>query len=98
MLYCNCRMAVKLLSLCLLLALLFPIRAEKQTCLTFATNCNECIQSGPECAWCSDPHTKTRCHTLRGLQRAGCGKSYMYNPQGEVQIVRNDSRLKISLW
>ncbi|XP_044215552.1 integrin beta-1-like [Thunnus albacares] len=91
MLYCNCRMAVKLLCLCLLLALLFPSWAKKQTCLTSASNCNECIQSGPECAWCTAPHTNTPCHTLRGLQRAGCPKSHIYNPQGRVQVVRNDS-------
>lgn len=96
MLYCSCRMAVKLLCLCLLLVLvlvlLCPSWAEEQTCLTSASNCDECIQSGPECAWCTAPRSNIRCHTTKGLLRAGCRKRYMYNPRGRVQIVKNDSR------
>ncbi|XP_051263847.1 integrin beta-1-like [Dicentrarchus labrax] len=84
-------MAVKLLCLGLLLAQLGPSRAKQQTCLTSASNCDECMQSGPECAWCTAPHSNVRCHTLKGLQRAGCRKRYTYNSQGGVQVVRNDS-------
>lgn len=79
------------LGLCLLLTHLLPIWAKEQTCLTSASDCNECIQSGPQCAWCTDPHSKLRCHTLNRLRRAGCPKSHMYNPQGSVQVIRNDS-------
>ncbi|KAM6936117.1 integrin beta-1-B-like isoform 1-T2 [Lycodopsis pacificus] len=87
-------MSVKLLGyLCLLLVALCPSWAEQQQqqCLTSANNCDECIQSGPACAWCIGPHANTRCHTVKGLRRAGCRRSDMYNPQGRVQVVKNDS-------
>ncbi|XP_018541585.1 integrin beta-1 [Lates calcarifer] len=84
-------MAVKLLCLSLLLALLCTGWTKQQTCLLSASNCDECIQSGPECAWCTAPRSDVRCHTSKGLRRAGCHKSYVYNPQGAVQVVKNDS-------
>ncbi|XP_037641480.1 integrin beta-1-like isoform X1 [Sebastes umbrosus] len=84
-------MSVKLLGLCLLLVLLCPSWAEEQTCLTSASNCDECIQSGPACAWCTAPQSTIRCHTLKGLRRAGCRKRYVYNPEGMVQADKNDS-------
>ncbi|XP_073340701.1 integrin beta-1-like [Pagrus major] len=83
-------MAVKLLCLTLLLVLLCPIWAKKP-CLRSASTCDECIQSGPECAWCTAPQFNIRCHTLKGLQRAGCHEGDMYNPRGDVQVVKNDS-------
>ena len=89
---CNCRMAVKLLCLCLLLALLCPSWARKQTCLTSASSCDQCVQSGPECAWCTAPDSDVRCHSMKGLRRAGCPKRHIYNPQGLVQVVKNESR------
>lgn len=92
MLYSDCRMSVKLLGLGLLMVLLCPSWAKEQTCLTSASSCDECIRSGPECAWCTAPNANVRCHTLKGLRRAGCHKSHMYNPQGNVQVVKNDSR------
>lgn len=85
-------MAVKLLCLCLLLVLLCPSQAKKEQCLTSASNCDECIQSGPECAWCTEPHSNIRCHTSKGLRTAGCLKAHIYNPQGGMQVVRNGSR------
>ncbi|XP_056237792.1 integrin beta-1-like [Seriola aureovittata] len=91
MLCCNCGMAVKLLCLFLLLAVLYPSWAKEQTCLISASSCDECIQSGPECAWCTTPHSHIRCNTVKELQRAGCHQSYAYNPQGTVQVVKNDS-------
>ncbi|XP_053182324.1 integrin beta-1-like [Scomber japonicus] len=84
-------MTVKLLCLSLLLALPFLSWAKKQTCQISASNCNECIQSGPECAWCNAPYAHTHCHTLRGLQRQGCPEHHIYNPRGGMQVVRNDS-------
>ncbi|XP_039973258.1 integrin beta-1-like [Xiphias gladius] len=91
MFYRNCRMAVKLLCLCLLLALSCPSWAKQQTCLASASNCDECILSGSECAWCTAPRSNIRCHSLEGLRRAGCRESFMYNPQGTVQVVKNES-------
>ncbi|XP_053289414.1 integrin beta-1 [Pleuronectes platessa] len=84
-------MAVKLLCLCLLLAPLCPSWARKQTCLRSASSCDECVQSGPECAWCTAPNPDVRCHNMKGLRRAGCHKSHIYNPQGLVQVVKNES-------
>ncbi|XP_016893610.1 integrin beta-1-like isoform X2 [Cynoglossus semilaevis] len=79
-------MAIKLLCLCLLLALLGPIWAKKQPCLASASSCDQCIQSSPECAWCTAPGLSSRCQTSRGLRRAGCRKSHIYSPQGEVKV------------
>ncbi|KAK5862557.1 hypothetical protein PBY51_017939 [Eleginops maclovinus] len=90
-------MSVKLHALCLLLVLLCLSWAEDQTCLTSASNCDECIQSGPECAWCTAPKSHIRCHTLKELRRAGCRKRHMYNPQGRLQVVMNDSSIKPSI-
>ncbi|XP_040020296.2 integrin beta-1 [Gasterosteus aculeatus] len=84
--------ALKLLAyLGLLLVLSCLSGAEEQKCSTSAHNCDECIQSGPACAWCSAPNANIRCDTLKGLQRAGCHKSYVFNPRGRVQVVKNDS-------
>lgn len=93
LLYSNRRMsALKLLAyLGLLLVLSCLSGAEEQKCSTSAHNCDECIQSGPACAWCSAPNANIRCDTLKGLQRAGCHKSYVFNPRGRVQVVKNDS-------
>lgn len=87
-------MSVKLLCLCLLLVVLCPSWAEEQTCLISASNCEECIQSGPSCAWCTAPRANIRCHTLKGLLRAGCNESYVYNPQSRLQVVKNDSSIE----
>ena len=93
MVYSDCRMSVKLLGLGLLLVLLCRSWAKEQTkCRTSAASCDECVQSGPACAWCTAPNANVRCHTLKGLRRAGCPKSHTYNPQGEVQVVKNDTR------
>lgn len=85
-------MPVKLLYFGLLLVLVCCCWAKKQQCLKSIHTCDECIQSGSECAWCTAPDSKIRCHTLSGLERAGCLPEHVYNPQGGVQIARNDSR------
>ncbi|XP_055084194.1 integrin beta-1-like [Periophthalmus magnuspinnatus] len=36
-----------------------------------------------------DPLYKTRCNTMKMLQRAGCTSSQVYNPRGELTIKRN---------
>ncbi|XP_047455357.1 integrin beta-1-like [Mugil cephalus] len=84
-------MSLKLPRLCLLLALLCPCWAKEQPCRKSATSCDECVQSGPDCAWCTVPNGRTRCHTSERLRRAGCLKRHMYNPRGRVEVVKNDS-------
>ncbi|KAM3614393.1 uncharacterized protein V6R79_013391 [Siganus canaliculatus] len=85
-------MAVKLTCLCLLLALFSPSESKEGQCLMSASRCNECIQSGPDCAWCLEdkyPHKHIRCDTPQVLKREGCLKQY--NPQSGVQVTKNDS-------
>ncbi|XP_061919332.1 integrin beta-1-like [Entelurus aequoreus] len=85
-------MALKAMRLLLLLLpLLLPSWAEDETFLKPASNCNDCIQSDPQFAWCTAPGLKRRCHTVKGLRSAGCTTHFMYNPQGSVQVTRNDS-------
>lgn len=87
-----CRMAVKPVCLFLLLPLLLSGQAKKQTCLKSASTCSECILSGPQCVWCTDSGLKRRCHTLSALKRAGCDPHHVYNPQGRVHVIRNESK------
>ncbi|XP_041649744.1 integrin beta-1-like [Cheilinus undulatus] len=84
-------MSVKLLCFSLLVAVFCVSWAKEQNCLKSASNCEECLQSGPDCAWCTEPQSNVRCHTSKGLRRAGCQKSNIYNPKGRVEIIRNDS-------
>lgn len=86
----------KLLSLCLLLlTLLRPGWTKRNRCPTRASSCDECIQAGPQCAWCSQPFSSIHCQTPEALQRRGCPKSHIYNPQGEVPVVKISSRYSI---
>lgn len=89
-------MAVKLSHLFLLLVMPSLSLTSGQKCSTSDSSCNQCIQSGPECAWCTAPNSNIRCHTVKGLQRAGCHKSHIYKPQSSVQVIRNDSRTDIA--
>ncbi|XP_068179626.1 integrin beta-1-like [Antennarius striatus] len=84
-------MDLKLLCLFLLLVLISHSCTKKQTCPKSASNCDECIQSSPKCVWCASPSFSIRCNTLKGLQRAGCPKQYMYNPQSGVEVLKNES-------
>lgn len=85
----------KLLSLCLLLLTLScPGWTKRNRCLTRASSCDECIQAGPHCAWCSQPFSSIRCQTPEALQRQGCPKSHIYNPRGEVQVVKKSSSIE----
>ncbi|KAM4626220.1 integrin beta-2 isoform 1-T2 [Discoglossus pictus] len=61
---------------------------SSQQCIKFkASNCQECIQSGPGCAWCKQPNfttagepDSTRCNTVTQLQSRGCGNADIINP------------------
>lgn len=92
LMYLCFRMAIKLHCLSLLLLLVCSSRAKRPHCPKSATDCNECIRSGPDCAWCTAPDSDIRCQTSKGLRRAGCPKDHIYNPQGGVQVAKNDSR------
>lgn len=85
-------MAIKIQCLYLLLFLVCTSRAKRPYCPTSASNCDECIRSGSGCAWCTAPDSDIHCQTSDVLRRAGCPKDLIYNPQGEVQVVKNDSR------
>lgn len=92
LIYLCFRMAIKLHCLSLLLLLACYSRAKRPHCPKSATDCDECIRSGPDCAWCTAPDSDIRCQTSKDLRRAGCPKDHIYNPQGGVQVAKNDSR------
>ncbi|KAM9723943.1 integrin beta-1-like isoform 2-T2 [Menidia menidia] len=83
------RMKIQLALFCLLLPVLS--QAEKGKCPVSASSCDECIQAGPECAWCMEPGANVRCHSKKGLRRQGCSKRHIYDPQSSVQALKNDS-------
>lgn len=87
-------MALKLncLSLLLLLLLACSSTAKRPLCFQSASSCDECVRSGPHCAWCTSPDSDIRCHTSKGLRRAGCPKDHVYSPEGGVLVVKNESR------
>lgn len=88
-------MAVKLSHLFLLQVMPSLSLTSGHKCSTSDSSCNQCIQSGPECAWCTAPNSNIHCHTVKGLQRAGCHKGHIYKPQSSVQVIRNDSRYAV---
>ncbi|KAL1280821.1 hypothetical protein QQF64_015421 [Cirrhinus molitorella] len=55
-----------------------------------AKTCGECIQIGPQCAWCKDPDFKSsRCDGKDSLEKAGCTQLGIEYPQGTVTIDKN---------
>lgn len=81
----------KLLCLCLLLVLLCPGWTKRNQCPPSASSCEECIQAGPECAWCTAPGTHSRCQTSEALRSTGCPTSHIYKPKGGAQVIRQSS-------
>ncbi|PKK22137.1 integrin, beta 2 (complement component 3 receptor 3 and 4 subunit) [Columba livia] len=58
--------------------------------------CNDCIQSGPDCAWCKKPgFTKAgepdsvRCDTVEQLQQRGCPQDEIQFPTSNVTRTQN---------
>lgn len=76
------------LCLVVLATLLCLSRSQNTTCLKSASTCGECLQSGPDCGWCLDPQAPSRCGTAETLQSEAC--SHVYNPRGDVMILRNE--------
>lgn len=83
---------MKLLRACLLLALLGLSWAKEQTCVTSASRCDECIVSGPDCAWCTALNATKRCGTIKELRTAGCDGESVYNPRGEARLIMSSKR------
>ncbi|XP_016304980.1 integrin beta-1-like [Sinocyclocheilus anshuiensis] len=55
-----------------------------------AKTCGECIQIGPQCAWCKDPGFKpSRCDDRDSLEKARCTPLSIENPRGTVTINKN---------
>ncbi|XP_069471951.1 integrin beta-2 [Ambystoma mexicanum] len=82
----------------LLLSALFLVNPVlSQECTKFkVSNCKECIQSGPGCAWCKKLNfTKAgepdsaRCDTIQQLAQRGCSSTEIVSPQSR-HIPGND--------
>ncbi|XP_072566975.1 integrin beta-1-like [Paramormyrops kingsleyae] len=61
-----------------------------------AKSCGECIQTGENCAWCSDPNflkqgepTSSRCDELEILKRKNCSAAMIENPRGSQKTEVN---------
>ncbi|XP_046886999.1 integrin beta-1-like [Hypomesus transpacificus] len=79
----------KLICLSLLMGLFSCGNSEtdRNRCVS-ATNCAECIQADPSCAWCSEPSfQRARCGKLKDLRRAGCKLSQLHDPHGSLEIL-----------
>ncbi|CAI9556210.1 unnamed protein product [Staurois parvus] len=68
------------------------VLARAQVCTkTRANTCQECIRSGPHCAWCKKLNFTTagepdsvRCDTVNVLAERGCSETDIINPQSTV--------------
>ncbi|XP_043916480.1 integrin beta-2-like [Protopterus annectens] len=61
-----------------------------------ASNCNECIQAGPLCAWCKDPNfikrsepDHMRCDTVYQLENKGCKSNDTVYPKSWQEVKQN---------
>ncbi|XP_026471004.1 integrin beta-6-like [Ctenocephalides felis] len=62
----------------------------------YYSKCSECVESGPECAWCADEPfinevgiVYARCNTLEGLKQANCSNINQL-ASSTVTILKND--------
>uniref|UniRef100_A0A8D0GQD8 Integrin beta n=1 Tax=Sphenodon punctatus TaxID=8508 RepID=A0A8D0GQD8_SPHPU len=86
-----------------LTGLLFPTTAPSLECTKYNVNtCQDCIQSGPGCAWCKKRNfTKTgepdsiRCDTEEKLKQNGCDEIVF--PKSNAIFLKNDKHGKIQL-
>uniref|UniRef100_A0A671PNA3 Integrin beta n=1 Tax=Sinocyclocheilus anshuiensis TaxID=1608454 RepID=A0A671PNA3_9TELE len=59
------------------------------TCSQFnALSCDECLQLGPQCAWCTLQVT-TRCDTPEALLQKGCSGEFVEFPVTNVKILKD---------
>ncbi|XP_026136716.1 integrin beta-1-like isoform X2 [Carassius auratus] len=88
-------MDMKVLLVSALLGFISHVRAktESNRCISAnAKTCAECIQIGPQCAWCKDlDFESSRCDEKDSLEKAGCTLPGIENPRGFVSIDKNKS-------
>uniref|UniRef100_A0A8C1NXK6 Integrin beta n=1 Tax=Cyprinus carpio TaxID=7962 RepID=A0A8C1NXK6_CYPCA len=74
------------------------LRSDSNICISAkAKTCGECIQIGPQCAWCKDPVSyfvykgfkPSRCDDRDSLEKAWCSPHGIENPRGTVTIDKN---------
>ncbi|XP_074046048.1 integrin beta-2 isoform X2 [Macrotis lagotis] len=90
--------------LVLALVLLIPPSVLSQECPKYKiNNCQECIASGPGCAWCKklnfaergEPNS-IRCDTKKQLLQRGCQESEIVNPQSQTNSISDSPNSKAS--
>ncbi|XP_043111850.1 integrin beta-1b.2 isoform X2 [Puntigrus tetrazona] len=86
-------MEIKVLLISALLGFVSRVRSntDGNICISAkAKTCGECIQIGPQCAWCKDPDFKpSRCDDRDSLEKAGCTPLGIENPRGTVTVDKN---------
>uniref|UniRef100_A0A4W4G2P6 Integrin beta n=1 Tax=Electrophorus electricus TaxID=8005 RepID=A0A4W4G2P6_ELEEL len=73
----------------------FPsLLAQHRTCSAGrALACDECLQSGPQCAWCNFTDSFTvgdRCGTLEELRLRGCAREFVQFPVTTSKLLGNE--------
>ncbi|XP_043930678.1 integrin beta-6 [Protopterus annectens] len=87
-------MGVELL---LLMFLLLQRKTYVKGSCTFvgSVNCEDCLQRGPHCAWCSQENFTSlihaRCDTPSKLQAKGCNINFIEFPTSKLEILQNKS-------
>ncbi|XP_068101317.1 integrin beta-2 isoform X2 [Hyperolius riggenbachi] len=71
----------------------------KECIKTKVSNCKECIQAGPDCAWCKKANftsagepDSARCDTMQALAERGCEETDIENP-GSIELSRDRLQL-----
>uniref|UniRef100_A0A8C2G664 Integrin beta n=1 Tax=Cyprinus carpio TaxID=7962 RepID=A0A8C2G664_CYPCA len=81
---------MKVLLISALLGFVSHVRSKTDSNICISATCGECIQIGPQCAWCKDPGFKpSRCDDRDSLEKAGCSPLGIENPRGTVTIDKN---------
>uniref|UniRef100_A0A3Q0R2W5 Integrin beta n=1 Tax=Amphilophus citrinellus TaxID=61819 RepID=A0A3Q0R2W5_AMPCI len=86
----------------LLLFLLLMLRnglcQQEEVCSkSLISSCDDCIKSGPYCAWCqalnftkAGEQEAVRCDTKAILRRKGCQETEIISPENKPEITKND--------
>ncbi|NWI14815.1 ITB2 protein, partial [Crypturellus soui] len=88
----NCYLQLLLVTWVLLL---LPIALAMECTKTKVGTCNDCIHSGPGCAWCKKPNfTKAgepdsiRCDTIEQLEQKGCSREDIEFPINDIKATK----------